>query len=303
MMDFIRSKKSLFLIFCCLVALLYFTLSMEKRIQLPPVEGNPMSLIYVFAASPSDGKRLASLLSQSETSPSVFCRGRVGVTEVALFVTGIGPKAASLKAASSLQSFGTQENSVCRPDAVIVAGTCGSLSRTINEGDVVFYSGCLSTSKRVRLNCPASIAKHLKNRLSAHGFLCRSALGISSPRVAISKAEKLELAKSGAEVVDMESYEIVAAANQAGLPVVVIRVVSDSLDRQIPDFNFILRENGEIDPINLLKLGIRSPILTTTTLAAIHRAVGKLRSALAIVLSDEIFSKVPVEVTSPSSPL
>ena len=110
----------------------------------------------------------------------------------------------------------------------------------------------------------------------------------------------MKLAKSGAEVVDMESYEIVAAASQAGLPVVVIRVVSDSLDRQIPDFNFILREDGEIDPINLLKLGIRSPILTTTTLAAIHRAIGKLRSALAIVLSDEIFSKVPAEVTSPS---
>ena len=101
----------------------------------------------------------------------------------------------------------------------------------------------------------------------------------------------------------MESHEIVAAASQAGLPVVVIRVVSDSLDRKIPDFNVILRDNGEIDPINLLKLGIRSPILTTTVLAAIHRAVGKLRSALAIVLSDETFSKVPVEVTSPSPPL
>ena len=299
-MSFIRSKKSLFLIFCCLVALLYFMLLKEEKIHLPLVEGNPMSLIYVFAASPSDGKRLASLLSESESHPSVWRNGRVGANEIALFVTGIGPKAASLKAASTLHSFGNQGNSVRRPDAVIVAGTCGSLGRTFNEGDVIFYSGCLSTSKTDRLNCPASIAKHLKNRLSVHGFLCRSALGISSQRVATSKTEKLELAKSGAEVVDMESYEIVAAAGQAGLPVVVIRVVSDSLDRQIPDFNFILREDGEIDPINLLKLGIRSPILTTTTLAAIHRAMGKLRSALAIVLSDEIFSKVPVEVTSPS---
>lgn len=262
-----------------------------------------MSLIYLFAASQSDGERFASLLSQSETSPSVFRRGRVGVNEVALFVTGIGPKPASSKAMSTLQSFGPQGNSLRRPDAVVVAGTCGSLSRTIKEGDVIFYSGCLSTSKADRLNCNATLAKHFKNRLNLRGFLCRSALGISSPRVATSQSEKLELAKSGAEVVDMESYEIVAAAGQAGLPVVVIRVVSDSLDRQIPDFNFILRENGEIDPINLLKLGIRSPILTTTTLAAIHRAVGKLRSALAIVLSDETFSKVPVEVSSPSSPL
>ena len=302
-MDFIRTKKSLFLIFCLFVALLYFTLPREARIQLPLVEGNPMSLIYVFAASKSDGERLASLLTQSESLPSVYRSGRVGANEVALFVTGIGPKAASSKAGSTLQSFGTQGNSIRRPDAVVVAGTCGSLSRTINEGDVMLYSGCLSTTKKDRLNCTASIAKHLKSRLSARGFLCRSALGISSPRVATSKAEKLQLAKSGAEVVDMESHEIVAAASQAGLPAVVIRVVSDSLDRQIPDFNFILREDGEIDPINLLKLGIRSPILTTTTLAAIHRAIGKLRSALAIVLSNETFSKIPVEGTSPSAPL
>ena len=302
-MNFIRSKKSLFLIFCCLVALLYFTLPREERLPLPLVEGNPMSLIYVFATSKSDGERLASLLTQSESSPSVWRCGKVGVNEVALFVTGIGPKPASSKAMSTLQSFGTQGNSLRRPDAIVVAGTCGSLSRTINEGDVILYSGCLSTSKTDRVNCTASIAKHLKSRLGARGFLCRSALGISSARVATSKAEKLELAKSGAEVVDMESHEIVAAASQAGLPVVVIRVVSDSLDRKIPDFNVILRDNGEIDPINLLKLGIRSPILTTTVLAAIHRAVGKLRSALAIVLSDETFSKIPVEVTSPSTPL
>ena len=299
-MSFIPNKKSLFLIFCCLVALLYFMFLREERKPLPLVEGNPMSLIYVFASSKSDGERLASLLSQSESSPSVWRRGRVGVNEVALFVTGIGPKPAGSKAVSTLQSFGTPGNPLRRPDVVVVAGTCGSLSRTINEGNVILYSGCLSTSKTNRVNCTVSIAKHLKNRLSARGFLCRSTLGISSARVATSKAEKLELAKSGAEVVDMESHEIVAAASQAGLPVVVIRVVSDSLDRLIPDFNVILRENGEIDPINLLKLGIRSPILTSTTLAAIHRAIGKLRSALAIVLSDESFSKLTVEVTSPS---
>jgi nucleoside phosphorylase len=300
-MSFIRSTKSLFLIFCCLVALLYFTLPKEEKIPLPLAEGNPMSLICVFAASKSDEQRLASLLSQSDSIPTGGLRGRVGANEVALFVAGIGPRAASLRSESTLQSFGIQGNSIRRPDAVVVVGTCGSLSRTIDEGDVILYSACLSTAKTERLNCTASIAKHLKSRLNARGFLCRSALGISSPRVAISKAEKLELAKSGAEVVDMESHEVVAAASQAGLPVVVLRVVSDSLDRQIPDLNVILRQDGEIDPINLLKLGIRSPILTTTVLAASHRAVGKLRRALAIVLSDETFPKVAVELSSPSS--
>jgi nucleoside phosphorylase len=295
-MDFIRTKKSLILIFCFLVALLYFTLPRSQRIQLPAVEGNHMSLIYAFAASKSEGEPLARLLSPSETIPSAWRSGRVGVNEVAMFVTGIGPRAASSKASSILQPFGstpTQNSSARRPDAVVVAGTCGSLSRTVNEGDVILYSGCLSTSKTDRLNCTVPFAKQLKSRLNARGFLCRSALGISSARVATSKAEKLELAKSGAEVVDMESYEIVAAANQAGLPILVIRVVSDSLNRQIPDLNLVLRENGEIDSINLLKVAIRSPILTARVLVASRRALAKLKSALAIVLSDEAFSKIP----------
>lgn len=302
-MHFIRTKKSLFLIFCLLVALLYFTLPREERIQLPLVEGNPMSLIYVFAASKSEGEPLASLLSQSESIPSAWRSGRAGVNEVAVFITGIGPKAASSKASSTLQSFGTQGNAARRPDAVVVAGTCRSLRRTINEGDVILYSGCLSTSKTDRLNCTVPFAKHLKSRLNARGFLCRSALGISSTRVATSKAEKLELAKSGGEVVDMESYEIVAAANQAGLPVLVIRVVSDSLDRQIPDLNLVFRENGEIDSIKLLKVAFGSPILTAKVLAASRRALGKLKRALAVVLSDEAFSKVSTEVTPPPSPI
>ena len=104
-------------------------------------------------------------------------------------------------------------------------------------------------------------------------------------------------------MVDMESYEIVAAANQVGLPVVVIRVVSDSLDRQIPDFNLVLQENGEIDSINLLKVAVGSPILTAKVLAASRRALGKLKAALAVVLSDEAFSKVFIEATSPPSPV
>src|SRR5262249_32178119 len=159
-----------------------------------------------------------------------------------------------------------------------------------------------STSKsNSPISCNASIAKQIKSRLNSRGILCRSAIGISSQRVATSKAEKLELAKSGAEVVDMESYEIVAAANEAGLPAIVIRAVSASLDRQIPDLNSVLRADGEIDSLNFMKVAIGSPILTAKVLAASRRALGKLKGVLALVLSDEAYSKAPSEATPLSS--
>jgi nucleoside phosphorylase len=69
-------------------------------------------------------------------------------------------------------------------------------------------------------------------------------IGITSPRVAITKDDKLRLARSGAQVVDMESYDILLAAQECSAPAAVVRVVSDSLDRRLPDFNRALNPDG-----------------------------------------------------------
>ena len=128
----------------------------------------------------------------------------------------------------------------------------------------------------------------------------RQCCRITSPtaRIATTKGEKLSLAKSGAEVVDMESYEIVATALKARLPVAVIRVVSDSLDRKIPDFNFALDGNGEINSLSLLKVELGSPILTAKVYMASRRALQKLSNALEIVLHDDAYAKLDSEAVS-----
>jgi nucleoside phosphorylase len=53
---------------------------------------------------------------------------------------------------------------------------------------------------------------------------------------------KLQLAQSGAFVVDMESYSILEAAHAANIPAAVIRVVSDTADFELPDFNQALND-------------------------------------------------------------
>jgi hypothetical protein len=96
----------------------------------------------------------------------------------------------------------------------------------------------------------------------------------------------------------MESYEIVAAAIQARLPVAVVRVVSDSLDREIPDFNLALQDNGGVDSFKLLKVFIGSPILTSKAFVASRRALLTLSNALAIILGDDSFSSLHSEIPS-----
>jgi len=283
------------------VVLLYFTEPWVLIRKPPKVEGDPMSLIHVFTASKTESHAVEQLMNRSEGNASGTNAGRIGANEVVLFTTGIGPKSARSSASSVLlgSDRAITHSDLHRPDAAIVVGMCGSLTSSIGESEVIVYTECLSSSgNSEHIRCTRPLVEHITALLKAKNINCRSAVGVSTPRIATTKDEKLTLAKSGAEVVDMESYEIVAAALQARLPVAVIRVVSDSLERPIPDFNSAVQDNGEINSVNLLKVFIGSPILTSRAFVASRRALRTLNSALEIVLGDGSFSSLDSETTS-----
>ncbi|MFN8006759.1 MAG: hypothetical protein U0V70_07015 [Terriglobia bacterium] len=254
-----------------------------------------MSLIYVFAASKTEARSVEKLMNRHENDASVLSPGRIGTNDVIVFITGIGPKNASASASTALLNLKPttiNPSALRRPDAVLVVGMCGSLTGSIGEGEVIVYSKCLSSqSTSDQLHPTTKLVERVYSLLKTKAISSRSVMGISTPRIATTKSEKLALAKSGAEVVDMESYEILAVALQAQLPVAVVRVVSDSLDRQIPDFNLALEENGEISSLKLLKVALVSPILTAKAYLASRQALQKLSNALEIVLHDDTYAR------------
>ena len=85
--------------------------------------------------------------------------------------------------------------------------------------------------------CATELYECFSKVLESKGLACERVVDVTSSRVATQLKERLALAESGAIVIDMESYEIVAAANCAGVPAAVLRVVSDSLDCKMPDFD------------------------------------------------------------------
>jgi len=116
-------------------------------------------------------------------------------------------------------------------------------------------------------------------------------VGITSPRIATTPAEKRELAaRSGAAVVDMESYSILQTAAIAGIPAAVIRVVSDSSEWQLPDLNRALNDSGALDGWKALKVALGSPLSTLRLLAANRRAMQTLAKALDILLKTDCFA-------------
>lgn len=197
-----------------------------------------------------------------------------GANQVRLFHTGIGPRRASRAAEQALAAVA--------PDAVIVTGVCGSVSASVHEGQLVVYQRCLAEDPRLPLqDCSDELAGRVSHLLTH--LDCLRVVGITVARVA-AREEKLRLAARGAEVVDMETAEILAVAGRAAIPCVVLRCVSDGLDRSLPDFRNILDAEGELDRTAVARALAGSPVDAAAMAAVFKRAVDRLGQAMEVVL-------------------
>ena len=250
-----------------------------------------MSRIFVFAASKAEAGPLARLLGVSRWDCASHAGPiTAGPNRLEFFITGMGPKQAGERAAQILsRALGLRspgERQAEDPDLAILIGFCGSLTASLPESAVVMYSSCLSaTNGGSPCLCTPELSEHVTAQLNAQNVVCRSVLGITSPRVACTKDDKLGLAGTGAQVVDMETYEVLSAARKFGVPAVVVRVVSDSLDRKLPDFNRALNPDGSVNNGMALRVMLGSPLLTVRAYLASTRAARHLAHALVPVLS------------------
>jgi nucleoside phosphorylase len=237
-----------------------------------------MSLIYIFAASAMEGAPVHKIAVPSSSSlPS-----RCGPNDLVLVTGGMGPKNARSKAEAA---FATG-----KPDAVLVIGLCGGLTPSLPEGRVVAYTECQSTeATNSPLHCSYIITDLIVELLKSSSITCDRVVGITSSRIATTRDERSALARDGATVVDMESYSIVKAATNAGTPVVVLRVVGDSIDQELPDFNRALNDSGALDGRKAFKVALGSPLRTARLLAASRRAMQRISGALEIVLKAGCF--------------
>lgn len=245
-----------------------------------------MSLVYVFAASPNEGEPVRKIAEVADShSP-----GRCGANDVFFIVSGMGPWNAR-KRAEEVLGVGAESSVSLKPDSVLVIGLCGGLTESLPEGRVVAYTACKSTeAAKPMLSCSPTAIDQVVTLLASSGMPCDRALGITSPRIAINRQERLALAGSGAAVVDMESYSILETAAAAGVPAAVLRVVADSLDRVLPDLNRALDDTGGLDGRKALRIALGSPVRTAKLLVANKRAMQHLTKALEIVLKAPCFA-------------
>ncbi len=248
-----------------------------------------MSQVYVFAASKMEGQPVLQIAGHdiSDTSANPPKPLRAGPNEFVLILGGMGPKGAWNKAK---ETIGESLVSKRKPDAVLIIGLCGGLTNSLPQDKIVVYTDCLWTDYDKPLKCSPGITNAIADLLLSRNINCEKAVGITSPRIAVTKDDRLALAKAGANVVDMESYAILSVADRAEIPAAVLRVVSDTPETKMPDFNRALNDAGALDGRKALRIALRSPIQTLRLLRGNNRAMAHLTKALEIILPSDCFA-------------
>ncbi|MCS6815601.1 MAG: hypothetical protein NZ772_18770, partial [Cyanobacteria bacterium] len=192
----------------------------------------------------------------------------------------------------------SQTDVLQKANGVIVMGLCGSLAADYRLGDVVVYRACLSPSPITDSGnhlptlqgytvkfCELTLTQKLMDAFGADPLLrARLVTAFTSDRLLWAAAEKRQLGQTlAADVVDMEGAIVVSVLAAIGVPVAMVRVVSDGVEQDLPNITSALGRDGAIHPLPLALAMLQQPIaslhLIHSSLAALH----KLQAAATVV--------------------
>jgi nucleoside phosphorylase len=130
-------------------------------------------------------------------------------------------------------------------DLVILAGVCGGLDPSLAPGTLILCREVLMEGEDPLAPDP-TIAERVRKQLHAHNasFVASRLLTVEMP--AGSAAEKTDLWNVyGAAGVDMETYQVARACNDANVPWIAIRAVLDRASRSLPAAVRAWRDEGD----------------------------------------------------------
>ncbi len=207
---------------------------------------------------------------RSSQSAQETLQGSIHGVPVSIGHVGVGPRAAGVGIRKLLEEV--------RPKLLICAGYGGALDPTLNVGDLVLD------------------ARHASNHYP------RGGIRVGRIHSRATAAERVEdkralLGETGASVVDMETATVAGACAAAGIPMLALRVVSDSATQPLPvpmtHWFDIAKQRPR--PLTLLAFLALHPAAIVPFAKFVHGLSGA-RASLAIGISDLIseFAQSPL---------
>ncbi|MDP8981765.1 MAG: hypothetical protein M3O35_14380 [Acidobacteriota bacterium] len=217
-------------------------------------------LVFIAAeAREFDGILRRAEQSSSLGCPIAFCRKVLWKgEEIVLMANGPGPRLAGIAAAAARAS---------QPlDALVSFGFCGALDPALGPGEIFVATEVLDAG-------PALLPRTTREYQS--GPL------VSIDHVAVSAAEKAELAATGAMAVDMEAGAVAAQACEWAVPFYCIRAVTDTADETLPlDFNRMRDKEGRFSRAKIVAAALRRPGVLVPELRKLDRRCRQASEAL-----------------------
>ncbi|MBI3820360.1 MAG: 5'-methylthioadenosine/S-adenosylhomocysteine nucleosidase [Planctomycetes bacterium] len=192
---------------------------------------SPRRTVILFALAIEGAPVLAALENAREERAAgrSFMSGNIGNIPVLAAATGVGKVASALAASAAIAQFGARE--------IIMIGTAGALRSSLRLGDLFVASETIQHDLGVREGrrahpCPALSKELLEiaRRGSPTGRVHGGSL-LTGDRGCFTYRRRLRLLWSfradRPQCVDMESAAVGAAAQGAGVPFGILRIVSD----------------------------------------------------------------------------
>jgi adenosylhomocysteine nucleosidase len=165
----------------------------------------------------------------------------IGGADVAVLLTGVGQRPAKL----ALSKIAWGESGTL--EYCVSSGLAGGLRPEYSIAQVVAAREIASEGARDK-NGDSNVTSSSSSLISFASECGASVVNrfYSAERAIGRPDEKKHLGKN-ADAVEMESFEIVAAATDAGVPAVAVRAISDILDEPLPlDMNEVFNDEGQL---------------------------------------------------------
>ncbi|BDA39644.1 phosphorylase family protein [Candidatus Atelocyanobacterium thalassae] len=166
------------------------------------------------------------------------------------------------------------------PQTVMMIGLGGSLSPKNSIGDIVVYKEC--TSLQSQLNeykqCDIFLSQLVLKKLKDKCILGR---GITNHYVISSAKEKQTLGKIyKADVIDMEGLALLNWGRKWNISVIIIRIISDSCQQDMPDLRNVFDIDGNLKYFHLAIQMIKKPLLSIDLICSSLKSLNVLRKSI-----------------------
>lgn len=192
-------------------------------------------------------------------------------------------------------------------DALLIAGLAGGLDPALKSGDAVIYELCYDArindtqttnglpgskekssgcDEKASIRCDDEFSGFLFELLQSSNQRCLRGSGVTVNRIITEAKNKASLGVGyHAVAVDMESYDVLKVCAAAGLSAAVLRVISDEVGSDLPDFNRAAEPDGRLNIWRTAVAMAARPMASLGFLMNIRPVINSLRTNLKVVLN------------------